>query len=280
MRLSRQILILFFALALSGAAASAQEAPEGETPPEGARTEAGAAESAPTQAPAQAAPPAAARPAAAQPAAIPPAAAAAAAAKQDALALFRQGRDLETAGRAAEAQEKFAQSVAICDRELAGDATRIEAYVVKGWSLFRLGRHAEVVSTGQAGLKVAFDARLVEVMGESYYYLGRMEDCLRSLQKYIDVVGETGDRGPTAYFYMGEAYLRLKKYSHADMAYSLAVSREGGMPRWWFRLGNACEYLGEWKRADEAYAKAVSLSPAYKEALDARERVKPKLAQP
>jgi tetratricopeptide (TPR) repeat protein len=262
MRLSRQIPALAFALFLALGPAPAQEAQAPE-----AATEAGSAEA--TPAPAAAPSPAVAPQAAAQPSAS--------ASKQDALALFRQGRDLETAGKAADAQAKFAQSVSICDKELAADPSRIEAYVVKGWSLFRLGRHAEVVSTGQAGLKVAFDARLVEVMGESYYYLGRMEDCLRSLQKYVEVVGETGDRGPTAYFYMGEAYLRLKKYSHADMAYSTAVRRDANMPRWWFRLGSACEYLGEWKRAYDAYAKAISLSPAYKEALDAQARVKPKL---
>jgi len=268
MRQSRHLLSIFVALALTGGPALAQEETAPVETPEQAQAETVEA-------------PAAAAPAAVQPAPVQraPAGPAAAQSKLDALALFRQGRDLETAGKTADAQAKFAQSVAICDRELAADPTRIEAYVVKGWSLFRMGKHAEVISTGQAGLKVSFDARIVEVMGESYYHLGRMQDCLRSLQKYIEVVGETGDRGPTAYFYMGEAYLRLKRYSHADIAYSTALRRDSNMPRWWFRLGNACESLGEWKRASDAYAKAISLSPAYKDALDAQARVKPKLSQ-
>jgi tetratricopeptide (TPR) repeat protein len=243
MRLPRQIFALTFALLAACGSAVAQEPPPAVASPEA--------------------------PEASQRAAAP--------AKQDALELFRQGRDLETAGKTAEAQAKYAQSVVICEKELASDPSRIEAYVVKGWSLFRMGKHAEVISAGQAGLKVSFDARLVEVMGESYYYLGRMEDCLRSLQKYIEVVGEGGDRGSTAYFYMGEAYLRLRKYSHADMAYSMALKRDANMPRWWFRLGGACESLGEWKRAYDAYSKALALSPAYKDALDAQARVKPKL---
>jgi len=198
-------------------------------------------------------------------------------AKPDALLLYRQGRDLETAGKQADAQAKFVQSVSICDQELASDSKRLEAYVVKCWSLFRLNRHAEVISTGQAGLRVAFDARISEVMGESYYFLGQMDNSLKALQKYIEASGDSGDRGPTALFFMGEAYLRLKKFSHADIAYSAALTKEPTMPRWWLRLGNTCEAQGEWKRAYDAYAKALALSPSYQEAKDGQARVKPKL---
>ncbi|MGA2546264.1 MAG: tetratricopeptide repeat protein [Rectinemataceae bacterium] len=197
--------------------------------------------------------------------------------KLDALLMYRQGRDLETAGKQADAQAKYTQAVSVCDQELASDPKRLEAYVVKCWSLFRLGRYAEVISTGQSGMKITFDGRISEVMGESYYFLGQMDSCIRSLQKYIEVSGDSGDRGPTAYFFMGEAYLRQKKYSHADIAYSMAVLREPSMSRWWFRLGNACESMGEWKRALDAYNKALALSPAYPEAQTAQARAKAKV---
>jgi tetratricopeptide (TPR) repeat protein len=197
--------------------------------------------------------------------------------KQDALLLYRQGRDLEAAGKQADAQAKYVQSAAVCDREMQADPKRLEAYVVKCWSLFRLGRHSEVIATGQAGMKVAFDPRVSEVMGESYYFLDQMDSSIKYLQKYLDAAGDSGDRGPTALFFMGEAYLRLKKYSHADIAYSAAVSREPSMPRWWFRLGNACESLGEWKRALDAYNKALALNPSYQEAIAAQARAKAKV---
>jgi tetratricopeptide (TPR) repeat protein len=205
-------------------------------------------------------------------------AAAPAAPKLDALLLYRQGRDLETAGRQADAQAKYAQSVAVCDREIQADPKRLEAYVVKCWSLFRLGKHEDVIATGQAGLRITFDARISEVMGESYYFLGQMESSIKYLQKYLEAQGDSGDRGPTALFFMGEAYLRLKKFSHADIAYSTAVTKEPNMPRWWFRLGNACESLGEWKRALDAYNKALALNPSYQEALAAQSRVKAKVS--
>jgi tetratricopeptide (TPR) repeat protein len=211
-------------------------------------------------------------------AAAPGAASAALAPKLDALVLYRQGRDLETASRMADAQAKYVQSIAICDKEIASSPKRIEAYVVKCWSLFRLNRHAEVISTGQAAMKINFDARVSEVMGESYYFLDQMDNSLKSLQKYLEVAGDDGDRGPTALFFLGETYLRLKKYSHADIAYSTALAKEPSMPRWWFRLGTACEAEGEWQRSLDAYTKALTLSPAYQEAKDGQARMKAQLA--
>jgi tetratricopeptide (TPR) repeat protein len=206
--------------------------------------------------------------------------AAPAAAKVDALLLYKQGRDLEAAGKQADAQAKYNQAIAICDKEMASDPRRIEAYVVKCWSLFRLNRHAEVVSTGQAAMKINFDARVSEVMGESYYFLGQIDASLKALQKYLEVAGDTGDRGPTALFFMGECYLKQKKYSHADIAYSSALAKEPSMSRWWFRLGNACEALGEWKRASDSYGKALALTPSFQDAKAGQDRAKAKLTTP
>lgn len=199
-----------------------------------------------------------------------------AAPKLDALLLYRQGRDLETAGRTAEARARYFESIAVCEGELQKDPRRMEAFVVKCWSLFRLDRHQEVIDVGTAALKVQFDPRISEVMGESWFFLGKSDLALKSFARYLETAGENADRVPTAYFYMGETYLRLKKYAHADIAYSTAVIREPNMPRWWYRLGQTCESLGEWKRAFDAYGKALALSPSLAEAKDGRERVRAK----
>jgi len=196
--------------------------------------------------------------------------------KADALLLYRQGRDLESSGKMDEAKARYLAAVQICETEIATDPKRMDAYAVKCWSLFRLGRHGEVVELGSVALKIMFDARVSEVMGESYFHLGKNELSLKYLQKYIESSGESADRVPTAYFYMGETYLRMKHLAHADIAYSFAVAREPNMPRWWYRLGQVCESLGEWKRAYDAYNRALVLSPALQEAIDGRDRVKPK----
>jgi tetratricopeptide (TPR) repeat protein len=265
----RNLVMLVLSLAVAVPSLLAQEEPEApnETPAPAA--------------PAQAAPAAPAAPAPAPAPASAPAAPAAqgAAAKQDALVLYQQGRNLEAVGKQADAQAKYVQGIAVCDREIQADPKRLEAYVVKCWCLFRLNRHSEVIAMGQAGLRISFDARISEVMGESFYFLGQLDNSLKYLQRYLEVASDAGDRGPTALFFMGEVYLRQKKFSHADIAYSAALSREPKMSRWWFRLGNACEGLGEWKRAYDAYGKALALNPAYAEAQAAQGRVKPKIGQ-
>lgn len=210
------------------------------------------------------------------PAAIPPAQPATPS-KADALLLYKQGRDLEAAGKRVEALAKYRDSVIICDKELAADPTRMDSYTVKCWSLFRLERYREVVDIGAAGLKVKFDARIVEVMGEAYFHLNDDSNAMRFLQRYLDNVGEYGDRVPTAYFYMAESLMRQKKLDHADIAYSLAVYREPGIARWWYRYASVAELLGDYKRSSELYGKALKLSPSMAEALAGQARVKAKL---
>ena len=195
----------------------------------------------------------------------------------DALELYRQGRNLESAGRTAEALGRYREAVAVCDRELAADPARMDAYAVKYWSLFRLDRFREVVDTANAGLKVRYDPRLSEVMGEAYFHLGNNDLALKNLQRYIENMGEFGDRVSTAYFYMGEIYQRLRKYDHADIAYALALHRDPSMSRWWFRYGQAVEALKDYRRAADLYARALKLSPEMKEASDALARVRSRI---
>ena len=196
--------------------------------------------------------------------------------KADALLLFRQARDLEAAGKIADAKALYTKSIAICDGELAADPRRMDAYAVKCWSLFRLNRHEEVISTGTTALKVIFDARIAEAMGESYFFLGKNDLAIQSFTSYLES-GQFGDRISTAYFFLGELYLRMHKWSHADIAYTTAVKLEPSMARWWYRLGQVCENLGDWQRSVDAYTKALSLSPGMQEATDGLTRVKAKL---
>ncbi len=195
-------------------------------------------------------------------------------AKKDALLLYNQGRKAETAGQLAEASARYREAIAVCDAEIATDPYRMDAHTVKCWSLFRLKSYKDVVNVGTASLRLRFDARIVECMGEAYYFLGDNQNALRSFQRYVDNVGEFADRVSTAYFYMAESYMRLKRFDHADIAYGLAVHREPTMARWWYRYGNAVEALGEYPRAYELYGRALKLSPDMQEAQTAQTRVR------
>lgn len=194
--------------------------------------------------------------------------------KADALLLFKDGRTLLDSGKQAEAAVKFNQAIAVCDAEIAQDASRIDAYVVKCWSLFRLGRHEEVIAIGNKALTIAYDYRIVEQVGESYFFVGDYASSVKYLQKYVDAMPQYGDRVPTAYFYLGENYVRMRKFLHADIAYTTAVYLEGSIARWWFRLGQAREMAGEPKSALAAYETALQKAPSYADAVAARDRLK------
>lgn len=202
------------------------------------------------------------------------AAASLAAQQADALQLYRQGRDLEYAGKEAEAEAKYLESVKICDAELAATPTRMDAFAVKAWSLQRLKRYSEVIEVGTAGLKISSDMRLVEVMGEAYFYLNDMTSSLRYMQRYTDNSPETADRISTAYFFMAEAYFKLKKWEHADIAYTMALAKDPNTPRWWYRLGQVREFKGELKPALAAYERAIALQPSLTEAVQGRDRLR------
>jgi len=108
-------------------------------------------------------------------------------------------------------------------------------------------------------------------LGESSYYQGRNEAALKSFQEYIAVVPE-GGRAGAAFYFMGEIYLRLVKYSHADIALSAAVQYSPGNARWWTRLGWAREKAADYDHAVLAYKKALSISPRLQDALDGVDR--------
>ena len=118
-----------------------------------------------------------------------------------------------------------------------------------------------------------YEARLIEILGEAQFYLGLNEKSLESFQEYVFRATSNSSRFGTAYYFMGEIYIRQAKYNHADIAFSQAVMTEPLRDYWWTRLGYAREMAGEYKAAADAYDKAISLNPNRTEAKNGRTRV-------
>src|SRR5690554_3667399 len=91
--------------------------------------------------------------------------------KPDALRSFRQGRNLEAVGRTEDAKASYEEAIDICKQDLAANPKNMDAYTIYGWSLFRLGKYRETVEICQEALKIVNDYRIVETMGEAYFYL-------------------------------------------------------------------------------------------------------------
>lgn len=193
--------------------------------------------------------------------------------KPDALKIYRNGFQLDNVGRTADAKAAYEQAIEVCKQDLASTPKNMDAYTVYGWSLFRLGRYREGADVCNEALKVVTDFRVVETLGECYFYMGNYKESLKNMEKYIDGAPR-GDRISTAYFFCGEIYRLTKLYNRAEIAYSAAVYLEPGISLWWYRLGATRETVGEREGAATAYQRALKLKPAYKEALDGFSRVR------
>ncbi|MDR2072354.1 MAG: tetratricopeptide repeat protein [Spirochaetaceae bacterium] len=181
---------------------------------------------------------------------------------------------MEARNRFEEANAYYNEAIRICMEELNRNSSNMDSYTVLTWALLRQRKYTDVINWGDRALRNnANDYRIIETMGEAYFYLNDYQHSLTMLQRYVASIPR-GDRASTAYFFMGEIYRNQRKYLHADIAYTTAVTLEGNIFLWWFRLGTVRESAGEYQFAIEAYEKCVGLNPNYREATEALERTR------
>lgn len=184
--------------------------------------------------------------------------------KPDALQSYRNGN--------------YEEAIGICKQELQDNPSNLESYVVLSWSLVKLARYDEALVYAKKGLELnRYDVRIIEVLGEIAYFQGRNNEAIRYFQQYITLAPE-GSRIDLVYYYLGELYIRLGRYRHADIALSTAVRFVSGNALWWNRLGFARENAGELRNAITAYEKALTLNPNLADAQRGLERCNQRLA--
>ena len=184
--------------------------------------------------------------------------------KQDALVLYNNG--------------KFREAILVCEAELQENPNRIESYVVMCWSHVKNKQYNEAEIRALDGLKISqYDLRLIEILGEARYYLGKNQAAMEQFERYVANAPESGSRVGSAYYFMGEIYIRQAKYQHADMAFTAAVKKEPLLDKWWVRLGYAREMAKNYYEAMDAYDEALRLNSSSIDAERGRSRVSAKL---
>jgi len=193
--------------------------------------------------------------------------------KGNALEIYNTGRQLESQGQTREAETYYEQAIRICNEEISQNNANRDTYTALTWSLLRQRKYSDVITWGERGLRIYSDEyRIIETMGEAYFYTEDYESSLRYMQRYVNY-NPHGDRVSIAYFFTGEIYRLQQKYYLADMAYSTAVRLQPDIALWWYRLGLAREYCGEPIPSAEAYQRALRLNPGYQAAVDGLNRV-------
>lgn len=184
--------------------------------------------------------------------------------KKDALVLYHNG--------------DYRESIRVCEAELLENPNRIESYVVMCWSLVKNKQYAEAEQRAMEGLVISpYDLRLIEILGEAKFYLGKNNGAMEQFQRYVASAPENGSRVGTAYYFMGEIFIKQARFQHADIALSSAVKKEPTVDSWWVRLGYARESAGNYLEAVNAYDEALRLNPSSIDASRGRERVSAKL---
>jgi tetratricopeptide (TPR) repeat protein len=177
----------------------------------------------------------------------------------DALVLYREG--------------KYDKAIDACVAELGENPKNVESHVVLCWSLVAAKRYQEATDWAAKGREISkYDPRLIEIDGEAQYFLGQNDLALRLFQEYISYA-PNGSRIAPTYYFMGEIYLRLGKFRHADMAFSAAVQLEGQNALWWQRLGYAREMAKDYRFSLEAYKKSLELNSTLQDSIRGRDRV-------
>lgn len=179
--------------------------------------------------------------------------------KPDALKLYTQG--------------DYTGAISVCESELITNPNNLDSYCVLCWALVADRQYLQAEQRALAARKIsAYDMRIIEVLAEAKYYLGKNVEALSLFQQYIGGVPITGSRVSSAYFYMGEIYIRQKKYQHADISLTTACRMEVKLDYWWTRLGYAREMCKDYSAALSAYDKALSLNPSRQEAITGKTR--------
>ena len=179
--------------------------------------------------------------------------------KPDALVLYKNGR--------------YAEAIAVCEAEIKENPNNLNSYVVITWALLASGQYEKTYDMTIEGRKIAqTDPRLIATQAEACFHLGKNSEALKLFQDYISYA-PNGVRIPSSYYFMGEIYLRMGKYRHADISFSVAVTLDSFNSLWWVRLGYAREQTKEYSYSLEAYNKALSLNKNIIDAQKGRERV-------
>ncbi|MDR0910627.1 MAG: tetratricopeptide repeat protein [Spirochaetaceae bacterium] len=192
---------------------------------------------------------------------------------------YQYGRNAEARnGMTQDTIRYYNEAIRLATDEITRGVANIDTYAALTQTYNRLGqiqpqRYSDVITYGTQGLRLRNDWRIVEIMGEAYFYLNNYTASLNSLQRYVNALPQ-GERASVAYFFIGEIYRLQEKFRKADIAYTTALQLESSSPLWWYRLGSVREALNENQAAIEAYNEVIRRDPSFRDTRDRLARLR------
>ncbi|QFP41816.1 tetratricopeptide repeat protein [Borrelia miyamotoi] len=129
--------------------------------------------------------------------------------KEDSLLLYKQG--------------KFQEAIINTQEELKYKPKNLDARSILIWSLIAIGEYKRAELESIKGLEInKHDPRIIQALGEAYFFQGQYNNALKYFQKYISF-GSNGARIVKVYILIADSFYKLERYNEADFAYENAL---------------------------------------------------------
>ncbi|MBN1648019.1 MAG: tetratricopeptide repeat protein [Spirochaetales bacterium] len=164
---------------------------------------------------------------------------------------------------------KYKEAIEVCRAEIVAEPNSVSYYVM-GWCYLALGQYRTVVTEmNNAEPGIRKHRKIIHILAEAHFRLGEYE---KSEEYCIDYIknAPNGESIGEVYYFLGEIFLRMKEYEHADIAFLTALHYQEKKSDWWTRLGYCRQQARKYDQAINAYDQAIRLNPGNEAALKGR----------
>ncbi|AHH03529.1 Tetratricopeptide repeat family protein [Borrelia nietonii YOR] len=172
--------------------------------------------------------------------------------KEDSLLLYRQG--------------KFQEAIINTQNEIKHKTNNLDARVILIWSLIAIGEYKRAELESIKGLEInKNDSRIIQALGEAYFFQGQYKNALKHFQKYISL-DSNGARIAKVYILTADSFYKLERYNEADFAYENALRFLPNNQNLLLKLAKARLNAKNKILAKETLTKLLTLNPNHLEA--------------
>ena len=179
--------------------------------------------------------------------------------KEDSLLLYKQG--------------KFQEAIINTQEELKHKPRNLDARAILIWSLIASGEYKKAELESIKGLDInKHDTRIIQTLGEAYFFQGQYKNALKYFQKYISLA-PNGARIVKVYILIADSFYKLERYNEADFSYENALRFLPNNQNILLKLANSRLNAKNKTLAKDSLTKLLTLNPNHLEAKKLLEKI-------
>lgn len=171
----------------------------------------------------------------------------------DALGLYREGL--------------YKEAIEQTRKEIRINPKNMDARTIQTWSLISMKKYEEAEKVAIESLEInPQDARIIEILGEAYFYQNKLDPALKEFSKYVETAPQ-GARIGKVYSFMGDAFFKQKKFFESELAYTAATRDIPNSFSLWLKVGESRLAIKNDEGAKIAFEKVLEIYPNNTQAL-------------